>query len=208
VKARVLCVMAVIALSRTASAQSRFEIGGGVTFSGGFDAGGADALLKRPGSTTPLTLFETSSRVEDTTGAAARAGVFLTSRLVVEALVAYSKPVLRTTFANDFEQATGTEATNTISSYLFGGSVRYHFATGRVSPFAIAGAARLRELDEEDIALMTGTEFHGGGGVSVSATRHIALRAEVVASSRDESFAFEKKRRMLPVISLGLSYRF
>ena len=206
-----LLVVLLAALAQPADAQSRFEIGGGVTWTGGFDAGGLDALETRNPSadtTSPLTLFGTSSRVTGAPGATGRAAFFVSTRVAVEAAIEYSRPSLETTIANDFEHATGTEATATLASYLAGGSVLYHFGGGRIVPFASAGAAWLRQLDADRINAVTGTELHAGGGVKIGLSHHVALRVDAAVSSRDKSLAFENKRRTLPVVGVSMAYRF
>jgi hypothetical protein len=204
-----LCLMTVLAVSRPAAAQSRFEIGGGLSWTRGFGAGGTDARLSRGAAgATDLTLFETSSQVDSAPGVIARAGVFVTSRIAVEGVVEYSRPAFRVTFFNDFEQAAGEGATNTLASYVFGGSMLYHFGAGRLVPFAIGGAGRLRQLDEGAVNLVTGTEVHAGGGVKYRLTRHFGVRAEAMASSRERSMAFDRRRRTLPVVSGAVFCRF
>jgi len=132
----------------------------------------------------------------------------MTSRVAVEALAEYSRPVLRTTISNDFEQASGTEASDRLSSYVFGGSLLYRIGRGRIAPFVIGGAGYLRQLDEDQIMLVSGSEVHGGGGITVALATHVGLRTDAVASSRSKSIGFEEKRRVVPVISATFVYRF
>jgi hypothetical protein len=198
-----------LAVAPPVVAQPRFEIAGAVTWTGGYDAGGMDALLSRPSSgSAPLTLFATSSRMGAAAGALARAAWLVTPRLAVEALVEYSRPTLRTTVLNDFENATGTEATSVIASYLFGGSVRYAFGGARLAPFVSGGAGWLRQLDGDQANTITGAEVHAGGGVTYGLTRRLTLRVDAGISSREKSVAFEQKRRAVPVASTSLSFRF
>jgi len=205
-----LFLMMLSALPVPARAQSRFEISGGVTWTGGFDAGGLDALETRNPSTgtTPLTLFGTSSSVDAAPGVVARAAFFVTPRLAIEGLADFSRPVLRTTIVDDFEGATGTEADNRINSYLFGGSVLYYFGGARLVPFVSGGAAWLRQLDEDRVTMITGTEVHAGGGVRYRLSHHFSLRVDAGVSSRDKVIAFEDKRRVLPLVGVSLAYRF
>jgi outer membrane protein with beta-barrel domain len=205
-----LLVVLLAALAQPAAAQSRFEIGAGATWTGGFDAGGLDALETRNPSTgtSPLTLFATSSEVEPAAGVTARAAIFLTRRLAVEGFAEYGRPTLRTTILNDFEGATGSEATHTIASYLFGGTALFHFGGGRLMPFVSGGAGYLRQLDDEGTSVVSGTELHGGGGIKYRLSRHVLLRADAGVSSRDKSVAFEEKRRTVPQIAAAIAYRF
>jgi Outer membrane protein beta-barrel domain len=207
---RVLLVLSVLLIASPALAQSRFEIGAEATWTGGFDAGGLDALETRNPSTgtTPLTLFGTSSRVKPAPGAAVRGAFYLTPRLAVEGFAEYTRATLQTTIVSDFEAATGTEAENTIASYLFGGSVRYHFGAARLTPFVSAGAGWLRQLDEDRVTVVSGPELHAGGGVTYRLSPHFNLRVDAGVSSREKSIAFEEKRRTLPAVGASLVYRF
>jgi hypothetical protein len=201
---------AIVAIAGPAYAQqSRFEVGAGVTWTGGFDAGGLDALETRPtAGSAPLTLFATDSQVTPAAGVRARAAWFVTRQIAIEGTAEYSRPALETRIGNDFEQATGTLADTTIVSYLFGGSMLYHFGRGRLVPFAFGGAGYLRQLDAESTTAVTGAELHAGGGVTYELSSRFRLSIDAGVSSRDKSIAFEEKRRTLPVVSASLSYRF
>jgi len=198
--------------SSTAPRAGTIEIGGGVIWTGGYDAGGGDAALS-PNSTTgapPVTLFTSSARVSAVTGIEARAGVYLGSRVSAEATFQFSRPTMRVELDDDFENATAVEAEGRVSSYIFGGSLLYHFGSGRVVPFVIGGGGYLRQLDEDNADVLSGSEIHGGGGVKVwfDSSRHFGLRADAQVSSRSKSAGFEDKRRVLPVLGAGLTYRF
>ena len=207
---KVLLLLLLTAIASPAAAQSRFEAGVSATWTGGFDAGGLDALETRnPGTgSSPLTLFATSSRVEPAAGAVAHAAFYLTPRLAIEAVFEYSRPTLHTDISNDFEGATGTTAETAVSSYVIGGSLLYYFGEGRFVPFVSGGAGHLRQLDEGDVTLVTGLELHGGGGVKFGLSRNLSLRAEAEASSRDKSIGFDDVRHTVPRLSAGISYRF
>ena len=211
---QVLLLSLLLGIASPVEAQSRFEIGGGVTWTGGYDAGGTDAELSRPPSgSTPLTLFSTSSRMDGSAGAVARLAFFVRPRLVAEGFAEYSRPTLRTAIANDVENATGTEATLAVASIVIGGSVRYSFGRGRLgrgrlAPFVSAGAGWLRQIDDEQTSVMTGAELHAGGGIIYGLSAHLRLRVDAGISSRDKSLAVEAKRRTLPIAGASLSYRF
>src|SRR5205085_11621443 len=61
-----------------------FELGGGATFTGGYDAGSAKATLTRPGSATPLTFFPLDGRLPGTPRAGGRLRVVRSGRRSVE----------------------------------------------------------------------------------------------------------------------------
>jgi hypothetical protein len=189
------------------------EISGGATWTRGYDAGSADALLTRAGAagTPPLTLFTATGTVASGPGAVARVGVYLARRVSVEGTIEYSRPVLRAHLSDDFELAADTDAEETTTSYLAGGSVLYHFGTGRFVPFAGGGGGYLRQLHEENSELLSGTEVHAGGGIKYwfGTGRHrFGLRADAQVSARSKGVAFEQKRRVLPAAAVGLAYLF
>lgn len=198
-----------VAFASPAFGQSRFEVSAGATWTGGLDAGGTDAQLSRPSAGgTPLTLFRTSSRMAAAAGFAGRATFYFTRRFGVEGAVEFSRPRLRTTISDDFENATGTEADTAVSSYGFGGSLIYRFGEGRLVPFALAGAGRLRQLDADNVNLVTAMELHVGGGVMYRLADRFSVRGDAVVSSREKSLTFDRRRSTLPVLAVSLCYRF
>lgn len=202
-------VALLLLLASPAFAQSRFEVSAGMTWTGGFGAGGTDAQLSRPSApSTPLTLFRTSSRMEAAAGFVGRATFHFTPHFGAEGAVEFSRPRLRTTISDDFENATGTEADMVVSSYGFGGSLVYRFGEGRLVPFALAGAGRLRQLDGDNVNLVTAMELHAGGGLTYKLAGHVSIRGDAVVSSREKSLTFDRKRSTLPVLAASLCYRF
>jgi hypothetical protein len=189
------------------------EIGGGVVWTAGYDAGDRDAI-ESPNSTSggaPLTLFTSSARVPAVAGVDARAGVYLSTRVSVEAAFQFSRPKLHVTLDDDFENASAEEAVGGLSSYVIAGSLLYHFGSGRVVPFVSGGGGYLRQLDEDNADVLTGNELHGGGGVKLwfgTGGNRLGLRLDAQASSRSKSAGFEQKRRLLPVVGAGLIYLF
>lgn len=189
-----------------------FEIGGGVLWSQGYDAGSSSALETRntTAGTGPLTLFETDSNMLSATGVGAQIGVYLGRRLSAEGLFQYSRPILRLRPTSDFENADAINIDGQVTTYVVGGSLLFHFGDGRVVPFVSGGAGYLRQLHEDNAVVVTGSEFHGGGGVKVwfgSASR-IGLRLDAQVSSRDKAVAFEQKRRIIPTVGAGLAVQF
>jgi len=189
------------------------EFSGAAAWTGGYDAGDAAALETRNTSTGsgPLTLFNVSGDVRSAPGVEARIGFFLTPRLSAEALFQYTRPVLHANLSDDFEGATGSDADETVSSFLFGGSMLYHFGSGRFMPFVLGGAAALRQVHEDSSEMVSGLEIHGGGGVKWwfnSSGRGFGLRADALLSSRSESVGFEEKRRVVPTVTGGVTYVF
>lgn len=218
-----IAVAVLVALPVTAAAQPyagtraphkrSFEVSGGVLWTGGYDAGSADATLTRNTTTGPgpLTLFVVNGRVRSAPGADAHLGVFLGRRVAAEATFQYSRPILRARVTSDFESAPDTDADGTITSYLLGGSLLYHFGEGRFVPFVSGGGGYLRQLHEDNADLLTGTEVHAGGGLKYwlgTGTRRLGVRLEAQGSGRSKSVAFIQKRRVVPTVTAGLAFLF
>jgi opacity protein-like surface antigen len=208
----VVCLLVIPAAAFAQPHRGSIEVGGGIVWTGGYDAGSAAANETRNPSTgsTPLTLFLTSSRMLGAIGVDARAGVYVARRVLVEGTFAFSRPVLRAHLSGDFEGAIETDADTNVSTYIFGAAVTYGFGDGRVVPFASAGAGRIRQVPEGGDVL-TGVEAHAAGGVTYALThgRHpLGIRGEIAVSSRSRSVAFEQKHRVVPGASAGLTWRF
>ena len=189
------------------------EIGGGVVWTAGYDAGRGTATESPNSSTSapPLTLFSSSARVPAVAGVEARAGVYLAERVSVEAAFQFSRPTLRVRLDDDFENAAPQEAVGGLSSYVIAGSLLYHFGSGRVVPFVSGGGGYLRQLDEDNADVLTGNEVHAGGGVRLwfgTGASRLGLRVDAKGSVRSRSAGFEQKRRVLPVLGAGIVYRF
>jgi hypothetical protein len=187
------------------------EIGAGGVWIGGYDAGNTQATLTRPGTEIPLTLFAVESRMRSAPGAEAHLGIFLSRRVSLEGAFQYSRPILRAQVKSDFESAPDTDVEGVVVTYLARGSLLYHFGTGRFVPFVSGGGGYLRQIDDENADLVTGTEIHAGGGIKYwfgSGGRRLGLRMAAVVSSRQKSVAFEQKRRMIPSVGAGLALQF
>jgi len=220
---RAVLLVVLLALPAAASAQPYIgtsgphkgdvEFSGAAAWTGGYDAGDAAALETRNTNTGtgPLTLFNVNGDVQSAPGVEARIGLFFTSRLSAEGVFQYSRPVLHAKLSDDFEGAAGSAADETVSSFLFGGSMLYHFGSAQFVPFVLGGAAALRQVHEDSSETVTGLEIHGGGGVKYwfnASGRGFGLRADAVVSSRSKSVGFEEKRRMVPTLTGGFSYVF
>lgn len=219
---RALGVLTLVAVPALASAQpylgaagpvaGRVEVSGGATWTGGYDAGSGTAIETRNPTTgtSPLTLFNADANVLSGTGVEGRVGVFLSPRLAVEGTFQFARPVLRARLTDDFEGAAPVRADDAVTSYLFGGSVLYHFATGRFVPFVAGGGGYLRQLHEGGTLAVTGPEVHGGGGFKywLGGARRFGVRVDAQASSRSKSVGFEEKRRIVPSVVGGISYLF
>jgi hypothetical protein len=187
-----------------------FELGGGIFWTGGYEAGSASAMEATSG-TAPLTLFVVDGKMKSGPGAAIQLAVYLGRRVSAEAMFHYSRPVLQARVTSDFESAADTDARGAITSYLMGGSLIYHFGRGRLVPFVSGGGGYLRQLNENNADLLTSSEIHGGGGLKYRMGKRsprFGLRIEAMVSAREKAIAFEQKRRILPTLAAGITYLF
>jgi hypothetical protein len=187
------------------------ELGAGGVWIGGYDAGRTNATITRPGSGLPLTLFAVSGRIRSAPGAEAQLGIFLSRRVALEGAFQYSRPILRARVTSDFESAADTDVDGVVVTYLARGSLLYHFGAGRFVPFVASGAGYLRQIDEANSDLVTGTEIHAGGGLKYwfgSDGRRLGLRFDARVSGRSKSVAFEPKRRIVPSLGAGIAFQF
>jgi hypothetical protein len=210
-RAVILSLAMLVSLPSAAAAQ--VYAGGSLTWTSGYDAGDLSAF-ETPNSSTgapPLTLFTTSSKMGSAAGVEAQLGFYLSRRVSVEGHFRVSRPMLETRVDDDYENADPTTAEETVTSYLAGGTVLYHFGRSALVPFVSGGGGYLRELHADNAAVLTGAEIHAGGGLHywLGKGRHrLGLRLDAQVSSRSKSIGFEDKRRVLPVVGAGLTYRF
>lgn len=225
---RALVLAAAIALAAAPSASAQvylgretphrgtIEVGGGGTWAPGFDLTTADAELTRATDNDRFDLFSTEGKTSGFPGAHARVGVYLSRAISVEAGVRYAKPTLSYDLTDDAESADDETAEETLSHYVFDGSVLFHFpngsfAGGRGVPFLSAGAGYLRELHEGNELVETGTELHATAGVKYwfgNGDRRMGLRAEFGLSSRQDGIDADDERRTAPIALGGVTFLF
>jgi hypothetical protein len=186
----------------------RMEVSGAAAWTGGYDDGVAAAEETRNPTTgsSPLTLFNANGSMQSGFGFEGRLGYYLSSRVSVEGIFQYTRPTLHVRLSNDFENADPVDAETNVSTYIFGGSVLYHFGSGSFVPFVLGGAGYVRQLEEAASDATSGLEVHGGGGIKYwfGAAQRVGLRADAQISSRSKSVGFEDKRRVLPSVAGGI----
>ena len=193
------------------------EAAGGVMWSPGFDVGSSTAELTRSGQASePFDLFTAEGDVDGFPGLHARLGYFLSQSISVEAGFRFAKPELSYRLTGDAESAPDETAVETLSHYVFDGSVLFHitqasFGGGRGVPFISGGAGYVRELHEGNELVETGNEIHATGGIKYwfgSGGSRLGLRVEAGLSSRENGFDTKEGRRTLPLVLAGLTYIF
>lgn len=203
-------------LGRDAPRRGMFEVSGGGLFGSGFEMGSLTAELTRSTPTETFDLFETESTTSGFPGAFARIGFYVSDGVSIEGGMRYAKPKLSVRLTGDAESAPDTTAEETLSHYVFEGSLVWHlrhlsFASGRAIPYLAGGAGYLRELHEGNQLVETGQEYHALGGLKYwlgSGARRFGLRVEGGVSARKKGFDSADEVRMLPVVFGGLSYLF
>jgi hypothetical protein len=217
----------VLVASGTASAQpataagnqsgaARWEVGGGWGLSGGFTGPSALAELTANGeSAGGFDLFSADGEVESGLGVVASIAFYVTPSVAVEAGLRYSQPTLMYHLANDVENAPPATAEETLSRYVFSGSLVWHFrsaaSSSRFAPFIAGGGGYVRDLHQGNELIETGGEFHALGGVKYwlgSGRRRFGLRGQAGFSVISGGFDFRESSRTLPIASASLLYLF
>ncbi|HEX2454544.1 MAG TPA: hypothetical protein VHI99_12645 [Vicinamibacterales bacterium] len=203
---------------RPAPHPGSWEIGGGFWWSGGFDIGDATAELTRnpETGTGPLDLFSTSNTLASGIGLQGHLAGYVSKSIAIEGGVRITRPKLRIAITGDFENASDQVAEETITEYIFDGSLVWHlthatFSKGKGVPFISGGVGYIRDAHEGNQLIETGTEYHATGGIKYwfnMKPRRLGLRAEGGVSFRDGGFAAEDKNRTVPMAGVSLTYLF
>jgi len=213
-----LCATAASAqiyVGRDVPRRGSIEAGGGGFWLQRLDLDPRTAQLSRPTPGQRFDLFTTAGSLDPAAGVRGRVGVFLTSSISVEAGVGYARPPMSIRITGDAETGEDTVATQRVSHYVFDGSVLFHlrraaFAGGRGIPFFSIGGGHLRELHEGNELVETGTVYHGTAGVKywLGSRRRVGLRGEAGFTSREGGATGPGERRLVPIVSGGISYLF
>lgn len=219
----VLLLGALCACSVQAAAQGRrrpprppsFEVGGGATWTGNFTGPSRTAELTRnEQSAGGFDLFRFSGEVTNGPGAGAWLAYHLTRRIALEAGVRFLKPELSYRLSGDVENAPETTATETLTRYVFTGSMVLHLRRvdgTRFVPFVAGGGGYIRELHEQNELLETGHEYHALGGVKYwfgGGRRRFGIRAQAGVSIGSGGFDFRESSRTVPIAAVGAAFRF
>ena len=208
--------LAVPAMAQSAAAAGprtgRLELSGGVVFVGGYGLGEKNAELTPNSGSSRFDEFTTDNQVRQAFGVQARIGFVVTPALVVEGGLRFTRPVYEVRVSGDVENAADTTIKETLSQYVFDGSVVWQFSRqGRAVPFVFGGAGYLRELHEEGALVEEGVEYHAGGGLKWwfgEGGRRFGVRGEVGISIRDGGFDFKDSQRVVPVVGGSVIYTF
>ena len=189
------------------------EVSGGGLWTAGQNFPSSAAVLTGNPSTgnSSLDLFSSDPSLESAVGGQGTVAVYITRALAIEGGVQYSRPKLTVSLTDDFEDAPDVTASTTITSYLFTGSLVYHFGTStRRVPFVAVGAGHVRDVHAGNEVLETGLEFHGKAGMKFwfGPRRTAGLRVEGGLSVRDGGFSYDDERRLVPTVAASFLYLF
>ena len=191
------------------------EISGGLLAAAGKDLPDVTATLTRnPGTGSgAFELFRSDSTLTTALGGQARVGYYLSPKIALEGGMQYTRSKVEARLTDDSELAEDATASETISGYLFTGSLVYHFgrSTSRVRPFLAGGGGHVRDVHAGNGVVDTGMEFHGGAGFKSwfgSGRSKMGLRADITASVRDGGVGTEESRRIVPTATFSLAYVF
>lgn len=183
---------------------------------GGFWAGGqslsASAATMTPNLGQPsFELFRAEPKLGASFGALASLGVYITRSLAVEGGFQFARPEYSVRLTSDAEGAPDITSSETITSYLFTGSLLYHFgSSAKTIPFVAGGGGYIRDVHSNNSVVDTGTEYHAKAGIKTwfGSARKTGIRAEGGISIRDGGFSPEGKVRYVPIAAASFLYLF
>lgn len=191
------------------------EVSGGILAAGGKDLPDVSATLTRnPGTGSgAFELFRSDSTLTAALGGQARVGYYFSPKIALEGGVQYARPKVEVRLTDDSELAADTTASETVTSYLFTGSLVYHFgrSTSRVRPFLAGGGGHVRDVHAGNGVVDTGMEFHGGAGFKSwfgSGRSKMGIRADITVSVRGGGVGAEESERIVPTAAFSLAYVF
>jgi hypothetical protein len=202
--------LAFLIAPRSADAQGRFEIGGGLRWAAAISYDAVPANETTSGGGTRA-LFTTQTDLEAAAGAEARLAVRLWSGLHAEGAFVWATPQLATKVTGDTEGVADTTITESMRSYTFEGGVRGELArwrVGRLAPFASAGAAYVRQEHDGRFLIEDGRLFYAGGGFTYPVSPALGLRADVRADFVSRGVALDDHTHVAPSLAASLFWKF
>lgn len=191
-------------------------IGASVVWSGSYDIGDATAKLRgnATGPTAPdFNWFTSSSRVTAVASPELHVGIALTPKVSIDGGIAYAKPRIAVSIANDAETTAQELPGEQIEQYQIGAGVTWQlpFRMGaRAAPFVAAGGAYLRQLHEDRALAETGEVYYAGAGARYwlkggsGASKALGVRVDARLNLRHHGIDFEHKMRTYPSVTVSL----
>ncbi len=188
------------------------EITGGGNWTGSqtFPVTPASLTVNPSGGLSSFDQFTSEASIDAAFGVHGNVGVYITRALAIEGGVQFSRPQLSVQLSDDFEDAPDVTATATMTSYVFRGSLIYHFGSGQTVPFVGGGAGYVRGVHAGNELIESNVEYHGLAGIKMwfNPRRKAGFRAEGGFALRGGGFGTEDERRMVPIAAASLLYLF
>jgi hypothetical protein len=191
------------------------ELGGSFLWLGASSTVSTKATLTTPGG-SPLTLFETSNRIDMGLGVEAHIALPLATRLVAEAGGSWIRADLSSRVSGDFEGAPAMTVTQPISEVTVEGAGVWRLAgTGRLQPFARGSAGWMRQVTADRVLLRDGLIASAGGGIkywlaerSRGRIHRFGLRVDARLVIRSRSLLLGDRRTISPALAGGVALAF
>jgi hypothetical protein len=170
--------------------------------------------------TSPLTYFSTEGRLQAALGLEGRIAYALTRTLAVEGGLGYRRPQVRISISGDYENGSGTVATENLTEYAFDVALLVHlrgsgFSRARTLPFVEAGVGYVRQIHEGRTLIESGQVYYVGGGFKYLLSRRpgsrisgLGLRVDARACFGRKGLSFSDQTSMFPVVGGGLFVAF
>ena len=207
------------ALAQAADPPGRLELSIGALWSGRVPLGASDAN-ETTGNGTTFRLFSSSTELASVSGLEGHVGLRLASRLEAEASGSYSQPDMRTRVDTDFETSNAPlTITDPVKQFTIGGAALWYPRVprlgGRTRVFARAGAAYLRQLENDGALIVTGRTYDVGGGLKLAlASRQagwlkgIGARLDARAIVQRKGVISDNRTHVSPALGASVYVRF
>jgi hypothetical protein len=163
-------------------------------------------------------VFRTTSALEASAGLAVRVGVPVTAVVAVETTLSLNRTRFSTTVSRDIEGARDVTASEPVTQYVIEGGVLVAPAawrSGRLEPFMTGGLGYLRQLNEGQTLVDTGSTVYGGGGMhywlkrgGTGRIRSSGVRVDVRALLLGGGVAPGEGRHVIPTVGAAVFVRF
>jgi hypothetical protein len=220
--AATVCALGTLLLPAAAGAQPRFDVSVSGAWWDGYDLGSERASITGPQTPTgsPVTLFDTETRVLPGPGAELRIGWRVLRGLYAEATGGLGVNDLETRISGDIEAAPDVTVSSPLTQITVEGGALLEVATlrmaaGHLVPFVTGGGGYLRQVHEDRVLVETGRTIYGGAGVkwrpAIAAPRgliqRLVLRADARLVSRTAGVDVRDTRRNYITVSAGVGFR-
>jgi hypothetical protein len=216
--------LALASLAGPAAAQTgtpgggRLELAAAASWVSPTALGAASANLTPNTGLTSFTLFSASADLAPAVAADATVGWHVSRAWTLSLTGGFSYPAVRVRIAGDAEGAADRLFTGErLQQWTIGGRadcdvLRWRFASGRVTPFLMAGAGYLRHVHEGRVSGVSGQAYQAGGGVRYSwldrpASRlsRVRLTAELRAIHVRDGYHWGREARTALAVAGGVS---